>query len=395
MARNFSRLTRHAMRKLLPGETISEHGITFERLANGDGRFAVNVMVDRVRVHRSIGRESEGVTRSTAEFFIAKARQDAREGRLNLPKRRKVALTLAEAAPRYIERLLQEGGKDIEMKRKRFERHVVPFFGDRPLSQIASFDIERYKKHRLGESVKTRKRFAPGETAPLTKPATVNRELAALSHLLNKAVEWGWIDRPPVRIRRLKEDNGRIVYLTLEQAQALLEAAKCDQSPQIYPFILIGLRTGMRRSEILSIRKENVNLAARTIFVPRAKAGPRTQPISDELAAFLARYIETLPPGAPWLFPSVAARTGHAMDVRKAFVRSVVAAGLDPKTVVRHTLRHTAITHLIQAGVDLPTVKRISGHKTTIMVERYAHQSGAHIAAAMEKLDRRYDRARK
>src|SRR6266487_509158 len=59
--------------------------------------------------------------------------------------------------------------------------------------------------------------------------------------------------------------------------------------------------------------------------------------------------------------------------------------------VVRHTLRHTAITHLVQAGVDLPTVKRISGHKTLAMVERYAHQSGTHIAAAMEKLDARYN----
>ena len=48
------------------------------------------------------------------------------------------------------------------------------------------------------------------------------------------------------------------------------------------------------------------------------------------------------------------------------------------------------ITHLVQAGVDLPTVKRISGHKTLAMVERYAHQSGTHIADALEKLDDRY-----
>ena len=78
------------------------------------------------------------------------------------------------------------------------------------------------------------------------------------------------------------------------------------------------------------------------------------------------------------------------MDVRKAFVRCVVAAGLDPTQLVRHTLRHTAITHLVQAGVDLPTVKRISGHKTMAMVERYAHQSGPHIAEALEKLESRY-----
>jgi site-specific recombinase XerD len=57
---------------------------------------------------------------------------------------------------------------------------------------------------------------------------------------------------------------------------------------------------------------------------------------------------------------------------------------------VPHTLRHTAITHLVQAGVDLPTVKRISGHKTLIMVERYAHQNGAHMHAAMDRLETRY-----
>ena len=58
--------------------------------------------------------------------------------------------------------------------------------------------------------------------------------------------------------------------------------------------------------------------------------------------------------------------------------------------MVRHTLRHTAITHLVQAGIDLPTVKRISGHKTLQMVERYSHQNGSHIQAAMDKLEKRY-----
>jgi hypothetical protein len=43
----------------------------------------------------------------------------------------------------------------------------------------------------------------------------------------------------------------------------------------------------------------------------------------------------------------------------------------------------------VQAGIDLPTVKRISGHKTLQMVERYSHQNGEHIQAAMDKLERR------
>jgi integrase len=390
MSTTFRKLTRAELRRVQAGERVTEHGITFERLANGDGLFSVNIMVDRRRIHRSIGRESDGTTRSTAEEFIAKARHESREGRLNLPKRRKVALTLATAAPLYLDRLLQEGGKNIERKRQQIEQSLVPYLGDRQLSQINSSDIERFKKHRLSQPIKSRKKLQPGEARPSVKPSTVNRELATVSHMLNKAVEWGWIDRSVAKIRKLKEGDGRIVYLTAEQANALLEAAKADQNRQLYPFIRIGLRTGMRKSEILSIRREHVDVTACSIYVPHAKAGARVQPISPDLAEFLADYIETLPSGSRWLFPSVGARHGHTIDIRKPFVRAVIAAGLDPKQVVRHTLRHSAITHLVQAGVDLPTVKRISGHKTLAMVERYAHQSGSHIAAALEKLDARY-----
>jgi len=73
---------------------------------------------------------------------------------------------------------------------------------------------------------------------------------------------------------KLKEDNGRIVYLTANQAQSLLEAAKADQNRQIYPFILIGLRTGMRKSEILSIRREHVDLESLLIYVPDPTSTP-------------------------------------------------------------------------------------------------------------------------
>jgi integrase len=375
MAKAFLKLTRPAMRKLLPGGKIMEHGITFERLANGDGVFTVNVMVDGQRIHRVIGRESDGTTRTQAEAFIEKSRLAAREGRLNLPQGRKIALGFREAASQYLQRLVEEGGKDLVMKRRRLPIHLVPFFGDTPLSQISTFDVERYKKSRVGEGVQV---------------GTVNRELAALSHLSNKGIEWGWIDKRPAKITWYAEERGRITYLTIDQIKRLLEAAKQDQNPQVYPFIMIGLETSMRRMEILSIRREHVDIQRRVIYIPQAKAGAREQPITAHLASFLEKFIAVLPAGTPWLFPSLAAQGGHTVDIRKSFRRAVVAAGLDPDEVVRHTLRHTAITHLVQAGMDLPTVKRISGHKTLSMVERYAHQNGAHIHAAMDKLEERY-----
>lgn len=393
MAKTFKKLTRPEMRKLSLGKRINEHGITFERCTNGDGVFIVNIMVDTQRIHRVIGRESDGTTRTQAEEFVEKARQDAKHDRLSLPKGRKVALSFAEAASKYLIKLDEEGGKDLIMKQRRLSLHLVPFFGDLSLSKLSSFDIERYKKWRIQEiaipgGIK-QKRKEEGKLKT-TSPSTVNRELAALSHLFSKALEWGWVDRRPAKINRYQEASGRIVYLTIDQIKRLIECAKHDQNPQIYPFIIIGLETSMRRMEILSIRREHVDLKRRIIYIPKAKAGAREQPITQHLTAFIKGYMLSVSEVTPWLFPSQTAKAGHAMDIRKPFRRVVIAAGLNPDEVVRHTLRHTAITHLVQAGVDLPTVKRISGHKTLIMVERYAHQNDEHVKAAMDKLDSRY-----
>jgi integrase len=390
MAKVFSKLTRPNMRKLAPGGKIIEYGIEYERQSDGDGVFTVNIMVDKERIHRVIGRESEGTTRTQAEDFIAKVRNDAKHDRLALPKGRKVALSFRDAAERYLKRLGESGGKDLKMKSVRLNLHLVPFFGDKPLSRINEFDIERYKRQRKEEPLLPRGKFKiPPKNCSLTKTSTINRELGVLSHLFNRAIEWGWIDRRPTKLERFQEGQGRITYLTIEQTTRLLECAKADASPFIYPFIVIGVETSMRKMEILTIRREHVDLQRRVIYIPKAKAGAREQPITKHLADFLSGYIAALPPGCPWLFPSPGAVSGHAMEIRKPFQRVVIATGLDPKQVVRHTLRHTAITHLVQAGVDLPTVKRISGHKTMIMVERYAHQNGAHIEEAMDKLQNR------
>ena len=85
-----------------------------------------------------------------------------------------------------------------------------------------------------------------------------------------------------------------------------------------------------------------------------------------------------------------AAKLRHSAQERLVFQSIVLAAGLDVTQVIRNTLRHTAITHLVKTGVDLPTVERISGHKNLSMVERYSHQNGSHIQSAMDKLSERY-----
>ena len=146
----------------------------------------------------------------------------------------------------------------------------------------------------------------------------------------------------------------------------------------------------MRKSEILSIRIEHIDLQRRAIYISHAKAGARDQPITGNLATLLEEMLKNAEPEQEWLFPSTVTKSGHLQYPEDSFRDVVKEAGLNPKEVTPHTLRHTAITHLVQAGVDLPTVQRISGHKTLQMVARYSHQNGEHIQSAMDVLEKRY-----
>lgn len=376
MSRKFDKLTRPAMRNLKPGKRIVENGIVYEKLANGDGRFAMCIMVNGKRHHRVVGKESEGITRKQAEDAIEKLKHESREGRLSLPKGRKVPLTFGKVSTMYLERLVDEGGKNIPKKRQQLEQYLVPFFGHIPLTDISSFDVERFKKSCRDKGLST---------------STINRFLAVLTHLFNKALDWGWISHLPTRVRKYKEPPGRIHYLTASEINRLLQAAKDDYHPVIYPFIFIALQTSMRRMEVLSLRIEHIDSERLVMYIPEAKAGAREQPITPELAEYLESYIrEYTQPGQAFLFPSETASSGHFVSIERPFRRVVKAAGLDLKKVLRHTLRHTAISHLVQAGVDLPTVKRISGHKSLQMVERYAHQDMRHVQDAFSRLSQRY-----
>jgi integrase len=377
MALAFKRLDRNAIRKLQPGEKISEHGITAECLRNGDVRYSVNVMVDGQRIHRVVGRQSEGVTRTQAEELIEKLRTDARNDRLDLPQGRKVHRLFRDAAEDYLTRLESTDGKDMGNKERHLRSYLVPFLGGERLDKITEFRLRQYRKHRRDQGA---------------AEATINRELATLSHMINRAAskDWGWIkptDKPPVP--KAKEQRKKIRILTPEQSEALLQAAVADQDPRMWLFIMFGLNAGMRHSEIMARRYDEIDFDHCRIWINKAKAGEREQPITPSLRDALARQrkMEADPEG--WIFPATRqdCKQPHRTEMRGGFARVVIRAGLDPKQCTPHVMRHTAITRLVKAKVDLLTIKRISGHKTTAMVEYYTHIHGDHIDTAIAALD--------
>ncbi|WP_185208159.1 site-specific integrase [Sphingomonas sp. NBWT7] len=370
----FVKMTRDNVRKLITGKPIAEHGIVVQRTKKGDLRYSINVMVDGERIHRVIGTDSEGVTREQAERAIEQFRTQAREGRLNLPAGRKLHLSFAEAAKGYLERMEQTGGRNLKSKTRHINAHLVPAFGSVRADRLTDFQVQQYTRKRL----------------EVVKQPTVNRELATLSHALKRFVQWKWIkhDDAP-RIVKGLEPRKKIAVLDEQHATALMEAAKVDSDSRLWLFVAFGLNAAMRHAEILRVRYDHIDFANCRIFIPDAKAGEREQPITSSLANHLRSQLAVDGESADWVFPSVGktARQPHRTSLAVPFKRAVIRAGLLPGKVTPHVMRHTAITRLVKAGVDLPTVQKISGHKTLAMVLRYAHVHGRHIDQAIAVLD--------
>lgn len=113
MASKYKTLTAKRLAGLPLGKTITESGIAATKTRDGDIRFTINVMVDGDHIHRTVGVQSEGVTRSDAERLIERLRTEAREGRLKLTKKRKLAFSFAAVATLYIARMEETGGSNL------------------------------------------------------------------------------------------------------------------------------------------------------------------------------------------------------------------------------------------------------------------------------------------
>lgn len=375
MAGKFQRLTKAAIGALKVGERLNEQGIVAERMKNGDIRYSVNIMVDRERIHRVVGVASEGVTLTQAQTAVETFRTKAREGRLDLPKGRKVHRLFDEAAKEYLEKLeseLDEGDKgfaDLPNKRRHLNSHLVPFFGKQRLDKLTDFGIKNYTRKRIGAGV---------------KQATINRELSTLSHFLRKMKVTA---RP--EIVKAEEERKKIDALTVKQQQDLMKAARGDQDPTTHLFVAFGLGSAMRHGEILKARWDKIDWEQRRLYIPTAKAGQRIQPLTPSLVALLLVEREQRDDQDGFVFPTTRkdSKRPHRRSMERQFERAVIRAKLDPKKVTPHVMRHTAITQLITAGTDLPTVQKISGHKTLAMVMRYAQIADPHVDRSIGALD--------
>ena len=234
-------------------------------------------------------------------------------------------------------------------------RKLEPFFGDRLLKDITPALVEAYKQRRLGE-ISYRKQP--------TKPATVNRELACLQSIFNRAVMNQSAERNPTKgVRPLKLNNERDRLLSPDEYESLL-----SHLPQyLKPIVKIAYYTGMRKGEILGLTWEQVDL--KDGFIKLAPEDCKTNegrlvPLTGEMVEML----QAMPRGLPGV-PVFTYQGKSIKDVKRSFKTACRNACIEDFTF--HDLRHTAINNWRLQGHDYFRIMAASGHKTMAVFKRY------------------------
>jgi len=249
-------------------------------------------------------------------------------------------------------------------------------------------------------------------------PRSINRDIQRLQSVLARAVEWGVIDQHPLKgLKPMKADKtGRVRFLTTPEEAALRKALadreerlrearirfntwriargkkplperEGDLLDHIRPLVLVALNTGLRRGELLGLTWGSVNFSAKllTVAAATAKSGhTRRVPLNIEAFEILTRWHERQgrSKGDALVFPGDEGKRMARIDTAW---RSLIKLA-DLKDFRLHDCRHHFASRLVQAGVDLYTVKELLGHSEIAMTEKYSHLAPDNLRLAVEKV---------
>jgi integrase len=339
-----------------------------------------------------LGYASQGWTpeRANEELALIKRNQRTGEGPKTLAEKRKLNSEQDEETRRIAE---QEAERKVSF-RAYFEGHYLPNSHKKkktrlreleltkkwlfpviegiPLIEIAPFHLEKVKAGIL--------------QADLT-PRMVQYTFAVFRLVWNHARKHAIVnaDSPTKQVRIPKFDNARTRFLTHEEAEALLENLSI-RSQQLHDIALLSLHTGMRFSEIASLKWKDVHckqdLAGRDdpghLFIRDPKNSENgyayLTPETKEMFLSMIR-------GGPedLVFPN---DNGERMWQKSySFDRAVKQLGFNEGVTDRrdrvcfHTLRHTFASWHAMGGTDMYRLQMLMRHKTPSMTQRYAHLS--------------------
>ena len=312
-------------------------------------------------------RKKIGTSKKLALDVLAKRKTQIKEGKwFEIEKQKEIYF--GDFSKEFLE---QHSRNKRSFKRdKGIVKILNGHFGDKLLHRITPLMVEDYKKIRLDKG---------------RAKATVNREVACLKCMFNKAILWGKAKENPVtKVQLFKEDNMIVRYLTEDERERLLKACKVSTATHLYPIVIVALNTGMRKGEILNLRWRDIDLANRFIHVETSKSGKRRDiPMNDLLTETLKYGIKS--PGSEYVFCDEKGEPFTRLD--RSFKTALRRAGVNNFRF--HDCRHTFASYWMMSGGDIYKLSQILGHSTLKVTERYAHLSPHYGRDIIESLGRR------
>ncbi len=327
--------------------------------------FMMSKTINGLTYFKSSGTNLKMEARATFDRWVIELKEQIRTGEPIKQKQEPIInnSTFSELAARYLEFI--DGRLKSAYDMGLFVKTLVERYKDKSLSDFTMQDLELFQTDWV-------KKFSIAYT---------NRLTATLKRMFTKASDWEMVNEGVLkRIRKAKQLKGetkRLKYLTEEEAQRLIN----HSDRFLKPIVITALNTGMRKSEILHLTWDRVDLKNRIILLDKTKNGerreiPMNQTLYDvllELPRHISGYVFANPKtGKPYNNVKksfgTALRKSHILDFRF------------------HDLRHTFASWLVMKGVDLTTIKELLGHKDIKMTLRYSHLAPSHIRNAVENL---------
>jgi len=344
---------------------------TIDERIGDDGNKTYRV---RIRIKGSPSQSASFTRKTDAKRWAQVTEAAIREGR-HFRSTESKRHTLSEAIARYKDEVLPrkswKTAKDQYVQLAWWEKEL----GGHLLADVTTALISE-KRHKLSMGlVKGKKR----------SPATVNRYVAALSHVFTIMTnEWEWIENSPIRkLTRLKETRGRVRFLSDDERKKLLKA--CEPNATLYAVVVLALSTGARQSELLQLTWKNVDLQRNRITFLDTKNGEiRSVPLQGLAFELVEKRSKDRSTNSDLVFPSRQS-PNTPLSISSIFQRAVKQAKIEDFRF--HDLRHSAASYLAMNGATLAEIAEVLGHKTLQMVKRYAHLTDQHTSSVVASMN--------
>jgi integrase len=329
-----------------------------------NGRWYIDFYIGNRRV-----REKVGTSKGEAKRALAIRQAQILQDRFGFRPRLSVPL-FRDFSERYKE-YARTNKRGFRNEHYRIDQ-LVAIFGSRRLSELTTWDAEGFKT----------------KMSKTLKPASVNRLVGNMKHMLTMAVKWNLLSRNPftgVKLLHVPDAPERI--LAWDEEIKLLDVCDRVNFPLLRPLLILALNTGMRKGEILALQWIRVDLTRRIILVQNGKTdlSERRIPMNQMVFAVLTNLWSKR--RGDFVFPSDRKREKNLQDFKKSYKKLILLAKIPP--IRFHDLRHTFATRLLRSGVDLITVQKLLGHAKITTTARYTHALADAKIEAVTRLEKR------